>query len=157
MSRTIYAIDVIFYRFRKATSVQLKDRLREVRQKRGVTLLQVAEAVKLSVSYLSDLERGRTKPSLDTLERLAAYYEMSVADLVSGIEGWGTHSIEGLAPGIIALLEKKEIDEREAQDLNRIELRGKRPQTEEEWRILYQNLQFIMRPYLNKDETKEKG
>jgi transcriptional regulator with XRE-family HTH domain len=137
--------------------VQLKDRLREIRQKRGVTLLQVAEAVKLSVSYLSDLERGRTKPSLDTLERLAAYYEMSVADLVSGIEGWGTHSIEGLAPGIIALLEKKEIDEREAQDLNRIELRGKRPQTEEEWRILYQNLQFIMRPYLNKDETKEKG
>jgi len=137
--------------------VQLKDRLREIRQKHGATLLQVAEAVKLSVSYLSDLERGRAKPSLDTLERLAAYYEMSVADLVSGIEGWGSHSIEGLAPGIIALLEKKEIDEREAQDLNRIELRGKRPQTEEEWRILYQNLQFIMRSYLNKDETKEEG
>jgi len=137
--------------------VQLKDRLREIRQKQGSTLLQVAEAVNLSVSYLSDLERGRAKPSLDTLERLAAYYEMSVADLVSGIEGWGTHSIEGLAPGIIALLEKKEINEREAQDLNRIELRGKRPQTEEEWRILYQNLQFIMRPYLNKDETKEEG
>ena len=137
--------------------MQLKDRLREIRQKHGATLLQVAEAVKLSVSYLSDLERGRAKPSLDTLERLAAYYEMSVADLVSGIEGWGSHSIEGLAPGIIALLEKKEIDEREAQDLNRIELRGKRPQTEEEWRILYQNLQFIMRSYLNKDETKEEG
>jgi XRE family transcriptional regulator, regulator of sulfur utilization len=137
--------------------VQLKDRLREIRQKHGATLLKVAEAVKLSVSYLSDLERGRAKPSLDTLERLSAYYEMSVADLVSGIEGWGTHSKEGLAPGIIALLEKKEIDEREAQDLNRIELRGKRPQTEEEWRILYQNLQFIMRSYLNKDETKEEG
>ena len=137
--------------------MQLKDRLREIRQKHGATLLQVAEAVKLSVSYLSDLERGRAKPSLDTLERLAAHYEMSVADLVSGIEGWGSHSIEGLAPGIIALLEKKEIDEREAQDLNRIELRGKRPQTEEEWRILYQNLQFIMRSYFNKDETKEEG
>lgn len=135
--------------------MQLKDRLREIRQKQGATLLQVAEAVKLSVSYLSDLERGRAKPSLDTLERLAAYYKMSVADLVSGIGGWGSHSVEGLAPGIIALLEKKEIDEREAQDLNRIELRGKRPQTEEEWRILYQNLQFIMRSYLNKDDTKE--
>ncbi len=140
-------------RFRKVKLVQLKDRLREIRQKRGVTLLQVAEAVKLSVSYLSDLERGRAKPSLDTLERLAVYYEMSVADLVSGIEGWGTHSSEGLAPGLMALLEKKEIDERIAQDLNRIELRGKRPQTEEEWRTLYQNLKFIMMPYLKEDET----
>src|SRR5258708_38051389 len=137
--------------------MKLNDRLREVRRKCDVTLLQVAEAVKLSVSYLSDLERGRAKPSLDTLERLAEFYEMSVADLVSGIEGWGTHSVEGLAPGIITLLEKKEIDERTAQDLNRIELRGKRPQTEEEWRILYQNLQFIMRSYLNKDETTEEG
>ncbi len=137
--------------------MQLKDRLREIRQKRRVTLLQVGEAVKLSVSYLSDLERGRAKPSLDTLERLAGYYEMSLADLVSGIEGWGTRSTEGLAPGIIALLEKKEIDERIARDLNRIELRGKRPQTEEEWRILYQNLKFIMMPYLEQDGTTEEG
>jgi|SRR6266851_10148749 len=103
----------------------------------------------------SVLERGRAKPSLDTLERLARFYEMSVSDLVSGIEGWGTHSVEGLAPGIIALLEKNVIDERVAQDLNRIELRGKRPQTEEEWHILYQNLEFIMRSYLKDDETKE--
>lgn len=135
--------------------MQLKDRLKEIRQKRGVTLLQVADAVKLSVSYLSDLERGRAKPSLDTLERLATYFELSMVDFVSGIEGWGTHSVEGLAPGIIALLEKKVIDERTAQDLNRIELRGKRPQTEEEWRILYQNLQFIMRPYLKESDRTE--
>lgn len=137
--------------------MQLKDRLREIRQKRGATLLQVAEAVKLSVSYLSDLERGRAKPSLNTLERLAAYYAISVADLVSGIEGWGTHSTEGLAPGLVTLLKKKEIDEKTAQDLNRIELRGKRPQTEEEWRILYLNLKLIMKPYLKPDETTEEG
>ena len=143
--------------FRKVLFVQLKDRLREIRKRRGVTLLQVGEAVKLSVSYLSDLERGRAKPSLDTLERLAEYYEMSVADLVSGIEGWGDHSTEGLAPGLLALLQKKKIDERTARDLNRIELRGKRPQTEEEWYILYQNLQFIMRSYLDQEDASEEG
>lgn len=137
--------------------MQLKERLREIRQKRGVTLLQVAEAVSLSVSYLSDLERGRAKPSFDTLERLSAFYKMSVTDLVSGIEGWGTRSTEGLAPGLLALLKKNEIDERTAQDLNRIELRGKRPQTEEDWRILYQNLRYIMRSYLDQDETDEEG
>lgn len=132
--------------------MQLKDRLKEIRQKRGVTLLQVSEGVKLSVSYLSDLERGRARPSLDTLEKLAEYYEISLVDLVSSIEGWGTHSTESLAPGLLALLDKKEIDERTAQDLNRIELRGKRPQTEEDWRLLYLNLKQIIRPYLKQDE-----
>lgn len=138
--------------------MKLNDRLREVRRKCDVTLLQVAEATKLSVSYLSDLERGRAKPSLDTLERLAGYYKMSMVDLLSGVDGWGTPSVEGLAPGLLALLQKQEIDEEVAQELNRIELRGKRPQTEEEWLLLYLNLKSIMRPYLSKqDESAEKG
>ena len=138
--------------------MKLNDRLREVRRKCDVTLLQVAEATKLSVSYLSDLERGRANPSLDTLERLATYYKMSMVDLLTGVDGWGTPSVESLAPGLLALLEKNEIDEAIAQELNRIELRGKRPQTEEDWRLLYLNLKSIMRPYLSKqDEAAEKG
>jgi len=138
--------------------MKLNDRLREVRRKCDVTLLQVAEVTKLSVSYLSDLERGRAKPSLDTLERLAAYYKMSMVDLLSGVDGWGTASVDSLAPGLFALLNKNEIDEAIAQELNRIELRGKRPQTEEEWRLLYLNLKSIMKPYLSKqDEAAEKG
>ncbi len=138
--------------------MKLNDRLREVRRKCDVTLLQVAEATKLSVSYLSDLERGRANPSLDTLERLAKYYKMSMVDLLTGVDGWGTPSVESLAPGLLALLEKNEIDEAIAQELNRIELRGKRPQTEEDWRLLYLNLKSIMRPYLSKqDEAAEKG
>src|SRR5437868_4284686 len=108
--------------------MKLSERLKEVRRKRDVTLLQVAEIAKLSVSYLSDLERGRAKPSLDTLERLAAYYALSIVDLLSGVDGWGTPSVESLAPGLLTLLEKNEIDEEIAQELNRIELRGKRPQ-----------------------------
>lgn len=138
--------------------MKLKDRLREVRQQHGTTLLQVAEATNLSVSYLSDLERGRTNPSLDTLERLARYYDLALVDLLTGIDGWGIQSAESLAPGLSALLEKGEIDEGIARDLNRIEFRGKRPQTEEDWRLLYLNLKHIMKPYLSKrDEPAEGG
>jgi transcriptional regulator with XRE-family HTH domain len=138
--------------------MKLNDRLREVRRKCDVTLLQVAEATKLSVSYLSDLERGRANPSLDTLERLATYYKMSMVDLLTGVDGWGTPSVESLAPGLLALLEKHEIDEAIAQELNRIEFRGKRPQTEKEWLLLYLSLESIMKPYLSKqDEATEKG
>jgi hypothetical protein len=83
---------------------------------------------------------------------------MSMVDLLSGVDGWGTQSMGSLAPGLLALLEKHEIDEEIAQELNRIELRGKRPQTEKDWRLLYLNLKSIMRPYLSKqDESTEKG
>jgi DNA-binding XRE family transcriptional regulator len=52
------------------------------RKQRDMTLQQVAEATGLSVSFLSDLERGRTDPSLSTLKRLAACYGVPVAYLL---------------------------------------------------------------------------
>jgi transcriptional regulator with XRE-family HTH domain len=138
--------------------MKLKNRLREIRRQHGVTLLQVADATKLSVSYLSDLERGRTNPSLETLERLAAFYKVSMVDLLAGVDGWGTQSRESLAPGLLSLVEKSVISEEIARDLNRIELRGERPRTEEEWHELYLYLKLIMKPYLSKqDETVEEG
>jgi transcriptional regulator with XRE-family HTH domain len=138
--------------------MKLKDRLREARRQRGVTLLQVADATKLSVSYLSDLERGRTNPSLETLERLAAFYKVSMMDLLAGVDGWGMQSRDSLAPGLLSLVEKGVINEEIAQDLNRIELRGERPRMEEEWQELYLYLKLLMKPYLSKqDESVEEG
>ncbi len=129
-------------------AMKLGDRLREVRHSRNRTLLQVAGATQLSVSYLSDLERGRTKPSMATLERLAGYYEVPMADLLSNVDGSGPSSLDGLAPGLLELVRSKRIDEADARDLNRVELRGKRPQTEEEWYQLYLYLRSLMRQHL---------
>lgn len=138
--------------------MQLKDRLRETRRQRDLTLLQVADGTKLSVSYLSDLERGKTNPSLDTLERLATFYKMSMVDLLSGVEGWGTQTEESLAPGLQSLIQQNKIEKDIALDLNRIELRGKRPQTEDEWYELYLYLKSVMKPYLQKqDRAIEEG
>lgn len=132
--------------------MKLGDRLREVRRARAMTLAQVADVVKLSVSYLSDLERGRTNPSMDTLEQLAACYGLPAIDLLANVDGWDTPSPEGFAPGIASLVAKDEIDLETARDLNRIELRGKRPQTEDEWLELYAYLRRMIRPYLRPRE-----
>lgn len=132
--------------------MKLSDRIREIRRQRDMTLLQVAECTTLSVSYLSDLERGRAKPSIDTLERLATCYHLPAVDLVAGVDGWEMPSPEGLAPGLASLLAQGRIDEHAARDLNRIELRGRRPQTEEEWLELYMYLRRMIRPYLDKEE-----
>jgi XRE family transcriptional regulator, regulator of sulfur utilization len=47
---------------------------RQMRESAGLTLREASERSRLSVSYISEVERGRTMPSLDTIARLAAVY-----------------------------------------------------------------------------------
>jgi transcriptional regulator with XRE-family HTH domain len=55
----------------------LGDRLREVRQIRGLSLKAVAEPAKISIAYLQKLEGGDVQqPSPNVLHRLAAVLEM---------------------------------------------------------------------------------
>lgn len=56
--------------------------IRAVRKQHKMTLSQVADQTGISVSFLSDLERGRTAPSLHTLELLATCYDVSLASLL---------------------------------------------------------------------------
>ena len=137
--------------------MKLGERLRELRRQRDQTLLQVAQSTDLSVSYLSDAERGKARPSIDTLERLAAHYHLSLADLVDNVDGWGEESLDALPAGLVALVNDGTIDAATARDLGRIELRGKRPQDEEEWRELYLHLKRIMLPYLRNQDPPETG
>ena len=58
--------------------MKLHERLRELRSERGLRLKDVAEVADISVPYLSDLERGRTNPSLETLQTLAGWRSGSV-------------------------------------------------------------------------------
>lgn len=134
--------------------MKLGERLRELRQHVGVTLLQVSQETKLSVSYLSDVERGRTIPSLETLEKLATYFNMPLGQLMASVDGWSAQPVHTLAPGLDELLASGEIDLAAAQDLSRVELRGKRPQTADEWRELYLYLKSLMRPYLRPREDE---
>lgn len=55
--------------------------LRGIRKCKRLTLLNVSEATGVSVSFLSDLERGKIRPSLNTLEKLAAFYGVPVGEM----------------------------------------------------------------------------
>jgi len=56
--------------------------LRACRKARNLTLREVSEASGLSISYLSDIERGRTVPRLDTLVGLLAVYGLTCSILL---------------------------------------------------------------------------
>jgi transcriptional regulator with XRE-family HTH domain len=58
-------------------------RLRELRQKYGLTQQQLSIATGLTEGYISNMERGQKVPSLTTILRLAVALGCKVTELVS--------------------------------------------------------------------------
>jgi len=56
----------------------LGKRLRALRNERGLTLVQLGQKVDLSASYLSQIERGETTPSLSRLTTIAKALDVEV-------------------------------------------------------------------------------
>jgi transcriptional regulator with XRE-family HTH domain len=73
-----------------SSTVELGQRIRTVRRRRHVTMRELAARAGLSVSLISQVERGRTNPSISTLRRLAEGLNESVAVFFEGEESAGT-------------------------------------------------------------------
>jgi DNA-binding transcriptional MerR regulator/quercetin dioxygenase-like cupin family protein len=56
-------------------------RFRRLRTGRGLSLAQVARATKVSVGFLSALERGQMRSSISTLRRIARFYRTNILSL----------------------------------------------------------------------------
>ncbi|WP_216327773.1 helix-turn-helix domain-containing protein [Deinococcus aestuarii] len=128
--------------------MQLHERLRELRSERGLRLKDIAENAGISVPYLSDLERGRTNPSLETLQTLAGAYGITVHDLLEGVEFYGGATEAALPRGLAELVADPVLGVQITPDwvrtLTRIELRGKRPQAKGDWYEIYLHLRRIL-------------
>lgn len=110
------------------------------------TLLEVAQATGLSVSFLSDIERGRTNPSLDTLTKLSGFYNIPVADLMSDPD------TEKMEQNFFIPEELKEVKESEQIEDSMIDLMlslrhrgGGNFKTADEWKEFYYSLKMLMR------------
>jgi DNA-binding transcriptional MerR regulator/quercetin dioxygenase-like cupin family protein len=56
-------------------------RFRRLRMKRGLSLAEVARATKVSVGFLSALERGQMRSSVATLQRIARFYKTNILSM----------------------------------------------------------------------------
>jgi len=120
-------------------------RLRAIRKKQGDTLADVGAQTGLSVSFLSDIERGRTQPSLDTLEKLATYYRLTINDLLDGADADMLTSNTGYPPSFEEFRKETDIEPELVDLLMRIERRANRQaQTKEDWRQYYYSLKTIL-------------
>jgi transcriptional regulator with XRE-family HTH domain len=61
-------------------------RLREIRQKKGMTQQELADIAQMSLTYISNMEHGMKVPSLTTIIRLAVALDCGVRDLVRSFD-----------------------------------------------------------------------
>lgn len=77
--------------------MQFGEKLRELRQSKGMTQKDLAEKVNISPQAISRWENNEVQPSLETLETLAQIFEVSMDDLF-GKENQGTEKREDPPP-----------------------------------------------------------
>lgn len=123
-------------------------RVREKRSERKLTLKQMAEKTGLSLTYLSDVERDRTRPSVKTLMRIAEAFGITTTDLLHGVEALGDFTEEAIPEGLRELRDDpywaKQIDEEWERTLLRVDYRGKRPRSKDEWIQVFVTLRGVL-------------
>jgi len=63
--------------------LSIGENIRTLRRIKDVTQRELAESINFSHSYIGDLERNRTNPSIKTLEIIAEYFNVDVSYLLS--------------------------------------------------------------------------
>lgn len=62
---------------------QLGERIRHLRKARGLTQEQLAQAAGISDKYLSEVERGASKVSVEILDKIATGLNIGIQDILS--------------------------------------------------------------------------
>lgn len=132
--------------------MKLSERLAELRKACGYTLRELRDQIeqrtgeRMSVSYLSELERLDMRPSVDVLTRMAAGYDISLQDLLAPVDFKEGVPEADYPPSLTKFVADRQLDSSWLDALSRIEYRGQRPDTPEDWETLYVVLRKIIAP-----------
>lgn len=128
----------------------LGQRLRFLRKKNQFTLKDLSQLADLSIPYLSDVERGAVNPSVETLQKIAKAYNMTVKELLNDVEGLGELVYTTYPEGFESFIKDPdyscEINDDWKELLMKINFRGKQPSTKREWIEVYLSLRRILSP-----------
>jgi len=71
---------------KKGPRIAVGQKLKMLRDKKGLTLEEVSQNTGVSVSYLSRIESGQVNVSIATLQKLATFYEKNLLYFFEGLE-----------------------------------------------------------------------
>jgi transcriptional regulator with XRE-family HTH domain len=116
-------------------------RVREEREKAGLSLSQLAEASGLTKAYLVRLENQAGNPSLEVVAQIADALDLTVADLVGGPVIRFVGDDADVTPSLRAFADQAQLSSSDVKMLASIRWReGERPQTLERWQYVYRSL-----------------
>ncbi len=115
-------------------------RVREKRQEEGMSQAILAEKAGISRNYLSQIERGEAV-------NLSWVVKKQLADRLGiAVEKAPDEAtlLENLPPGLKEFAEAKGLQEPDILMLARLEYRGQKPTTAEQWKVLYNIIRTVI-------------
>ncbi len=76
-------------------------RIKDVRNRKGVTQEQLSESVGISPKYLSSIERGKENPTLNTLLKLVRSLDVNLDEFFSNIQVEDPSNRRGLITSLL--------------------------------------------------------
>ena len=116
----------------------LHDRIKQRREEKKITAVELAQRAEISKGYLSEIESGRTsRPSADVLFRIATALGTTVADLLEREVRPATRAVP---PTLRKFADEEGLPDEDVEMLAQIRFRGDQPETKEDWRYLYESI-----------------
>lgn len=115
----------------------LSEQIRKRRQEAGLTVAELARLASVSKAYISQLENNinGVRPSADVLLRIASALGTSVSTL---LEKEVSDQLEDIPEELQKFALAEQLPKEEIKLLARIEYRGRRPKTVDDWKFLYE-------------------
>ena len=119
----------------------LGKRVREEREKAGLSLAQLGAAAGVTKTYLVRLENQAGNPSVEIVAQIAEALDLTVADLVGGPVIRYVGDDADLPASLRAFADEAKLTSADVRMLASIRWRDKdRPTTSERWRYVHQSL-----------------
>jgi transcriptional regulator with XRE-family HTH domain len=121
--------------------------LRKHRLEQGLSIAELARRSKVSKGYLSQLEHNAygVRPSADALYKIAFALGTTVSELLEKQLGKDDDELTEIPDGLRAFALAEQLPDEEIKMLARIEYRGKRPLTADDWKFLYESIKRSVR------------
>jgi transcriptional regulator with XRE-family HTH domain len=123
--------------------MELNKKLRLFRKQKGLTLKDLKDLTGLSLPFLSEIERGDSNPSLDSLQLISKAYDISLTELIG--DTFVSQNDDLVPIELKQAIDSGEIDKGWLSTLKSIEYRGKQPDTVEGWIRLYNTLKSTIK------------
>jgi len=124
-------------------------RVTELRQKKGVTVTELARRAGVSQPYLRQIELGiKRNPSAAVLQRLAKALGVTVADIMGTPVGVPERTLADAPASLQEFVRRRGkalgLRQEDVEILAGIHYRGRQPETIDDWEVIFRFLRRIL-------------